>query len=417
MVEIKFAADIVHLVIFDGKYYIDAIDEVFPNERKTFQSSNISVLLAKHTIKHYFLYENIINELKVNLTPKQKCLAYVVLTNIFYVKVLNKNNCVSYLDGELPADEFVKLSPIFKRKEPLEDLISFDKDSNFYYATKYNVPVWLIHMWRKHFGDDYIKEFLEASMNYELQSYVVNTLKTTTDRLLLKYPDFSSPFEDMLLYKGTKRYETTPEFKNDEYIDVKLGFKTMIDANYNEFEEVLVYSGYDNDFVKAGIIKSNRKQSVNVAVPDLNKRAELMRFIRMNDVHNVNLFEAKDEYSFKAGLSYKVDLVVVFPKSTRYDIVTKYPDYLLHVDREELDSLIEGEKQALELCSNYVVDGGALVYVVNTLNKKESTLLVQEFLEKHPEFEFDGDEQMIASHPFATTMYVARMIRKESSND
>lgn len=417
MVEIRFAAKIVYLVIVDGRDYVKAVDEVFPKERKIFQSSNLSVALAKQTIKHYYLYENIINELKIELEPKQKCLVYVVLTNIFYSKLLNNNSSISFLEGEIPQEQFIKLLPILKRKEPLEDLISFEKDSNFYYATKYNVPIWLVHMWRKHYGDDLTKEFLEASNSHELQSYVVNNLKTSIDRLLLKYPDFSSPFEDVLIYKGNKRYQLTPEFKNDEYIDVKIGFKSLIDTCYNPYEEMLIYSGYDDDFVKTAIIKSLKKQSINVAVPNFNARAELMRFIRVNDVHNVNLFGAEDIYGMKAGVSYKQDIVIVFPKCTRFDIVSKYPDFLLHIDRDQLDGIIEGEKKALELCYDYVNEDGILLYVVNTLNKKESTLIIKEFLESHPDFILDREEQLIPSHPFETTMYYAFMHRKASDND
>ena len=417
MIEIRLAANIVYPVLAEGKRYVDALDEVFPNERKTFKSSNISVLLAKLTLKHFFLFENIINEEKIELSQKQKCLLFVVMANIFYGKVISKNTCISFIQSEIPTESFEKIQPILKQKESLDDMISFDKDSNFYFATKYNAPIWLVHMWRKHYGDQFVKDFLEATMNYNLQSYVTNTLKTTTDKLLLKYPELTSPFEDMLIFNGTTRYQLTPEFKNDEYLDVKIGFKNLIDELYNEFEEVLFYSGYDDDFAKTLIIKSNRKQSLNIAVPNLDKRGELMRFIRVNDVHNVNLFEAKDEFGLKAGVSYKQDKVIVFPRCTRFDIASKYPDFLLHVDRDELDSIIEGEKEALELCSNYVNDEGTLVYVVNTLNKKESSLLVHDFVARHPEYVFEKEEQLITSHPFATTMYYAILTKRGEAND
>jgi len=417
MVEIRLAAQILHLVIIDGKKYIEAVDEVFANERKTFGSVNISVVLAKNAIKHYFLYENILHEFSVNLTNKQKCLLYIILTNNFYLHILSNNNCVSFIQKEIPEEEFKKLSPILKRKESLEDLISFEKSSDFYYATKYNVPIWLIHMWRKHFGDELVTEFLEASIHYDSQSYMVNTLKTTTDEIIKKYPDLTSPFEDMLIYNGTKRYQTTPEFKKDDYFDVKIGFKSLIDTVYNQFYETLIYSGYDDDFVKAAIVKSDRKQSLNVAVPNLENRAELLRFIRVNDIHNVNLFEAKDIYGLKAGVSYKQDVVIVFPKSTRFDIASKYPDFLLHFDRDSLDEIIKGEKESLELYSSYVNDGGTLIYLVNTLNKKESFNLVKEFLDNHPEFELIKEEQLIASHPFGTTMYYAVLNHRGENND
>ena len=272
-------------------------------------------------------------------------------------------------------------------------------------------------MWRKHYGDEYCEEFLSSSLNYNFQSYVVNTLKTTTDKILMKYPELSSPFDEMLLYNGTTRYQLTPECKNGDYFDVKIAFKALIDEYFNPNFEVLLYSGYDDDFAKTAIVKTNRKQSLNLVVPSVDSRVDLLRFIRLNEIRNVNLFEANDEYSLKAGVSYKVDLVVVFPHCTRFDIVSKYPDFLLHFDRSELDKIIEEEKAALELCSSHVADGGELLYVVNTLNKKESNLIISDFLSKHPEFELDKEEQMISSHPFMTTMYHAHLIKKEAEHD
>ena len=416
MVEVTLAANVVRLVINDGKRYVDAIDEVFPDERKIFQSSNISVLLAKQALKHFFLFENIINELQIELNSKQRSLLYVVLANNFYAHVIRNNNVNSFIENELDEEQFNKIKPVLTRKEPLEELISFERNSDFYYATKYNCPIWLVHMWRKHFGDQTVEDFLEASMNYNLQSYVVNTLKSSLEDIMLKYPDFSSPFKDMLIYQGTRRYTETQEFKNDSYIDVKVGFKTFIDSIYDPFKEMLLYSGYDDDFAKTLIIKTDKKQGLNIAVPNLDKRASLMRFIRTNAIHNVNLFEAKDEFGLKAGVSYEQDTVVVFPESTRFDIASKYPDYLLHFDRDSLDEILSKEKEALELCAPFVNEGGQLIYIVNTLNKKESTLMIQEFLNNHPNFTLVSEEQMLASHPFATTMYYAILSRGEEND-
>ena len=417
MIEVRLAEKIVYETLYDGKVYVEAVNEVFPDELKLFQSSNISVLLAKQALKRYFLFENIINENNIKLTHKEKSLLFVVMANIFYSKVISKNACISFLEGELPKEEFIKIEPILNRKESLEDLISFDRDSHFYYATKYNVPIWLVHMWRKQYGDEIAEDFMKSSLSNDLQSYMVNTLKTDTKALLNKYPELKSPFDDMLIYKGTTRYNVTSDFKNYDYIDVKIGFKQLIDEIFDPYKEVLLYSGYDDDFAKAMMIKSNGTQGINLVVPELNKRPELLKFKRLNRLKNINIFEATDSIGLMAGVSYKQNLVVVFPKSTRFDIASKYPDFLLHFDRDELDGIIEGEMNALELCSNNVEDDGTLVYVVNTLNKKETTKMIEQFLEKHPNFVLDRDEQLISSHPFATTMYCAFLTKRSENND
>lgn len=416
MVEITYAAKIVSYVINDGKNFVDAVDEVFPNERKNFSSNNISVRLSFHALKHFYLFEHIVNQLDIRPPKNKKCMLYVVLANNFYCRLIPVNYANGFLSIFFQDKDYVKLLPILKRKEPLEDLIVFEKDTDYYFATRYNTPVWLAHMWRKHFGDEVTSSYLDACARYDLQSFAVNTLKTNVDSLRQKYPELENAFSNILIYHGTTRYSTTPEFKNDDFFKIRIGFQSFLDDLYDEHAEMLIYSGYDDDFVKGAIVKADRKQSLNVVVPKLDKRGELMRFIRVNDVHNVNLFEANDEFSLKAGVSYKQDIVVCFPNNSRFDILATYPDYLLHFDKDNLDKLIADEYNALELCSKCVNPDGFLIYMVNTLNKKESVKVVEEFLANHPEYQLERSEQTITSDPFATTMYYA-ILRPGVKND
>ena len=130
MIELKLAANIVKLVIKDGKKYVEAVSEVFPNERKTFQSSNVSVNIARVALKRYFLFENILQEIKLDLSIDKKCLLYAVLANMFYAQSIANNPCITLIKSEFSEEEFEKIYPVLKRKEPLEDLITFEKDSD-----------------------------------------------------------------------------------------------------------------------------------------------------------------------------------------------------------------------------------------------------------------------------------------------
>lgn len=412
MIEIKYAANLLNLVINKGMTFRSAIDEIFPNERKTFLSSNISISLCFYALKHYFLFENIIQSLNLKLTNNQKSVLFVVFANNFYKKSIAINAANSYVKSFLSDEEFKILLPVLKYKDSPDNLITFDRNSDFYYATKYNVPIWIVHMWRRQYGDELVNEFLESFMKIGFQSYSVNTLKTNADALLKKYPDFSSPFNNALIYQGLKRYFNTPEYKNDEYFLLKIGYKCLLEKIVNEPEEILLYSGFNDGIVKELIVGGNRTQSLNVMVPILDKRAEIMRFIRVNNVRNVNLFEANDIYALRAGLSHKVDKVIVYPDSSHFDLTATYPDFLFHFDRDSLDEIIQKEKDVLELCSNSVCDGGELIYAVDTLNKKESTLIIKEFLEKHGEYELLKEEQLLPSHPFSTLFYYAVLYKK-----
>lgn len=416
MIEIKYGAKLLNLVIDDGMTFRSAIDEIFPDERKSFSSSNISISLCFYALKHYFLFENIVHSLNLELSNNKKAQLFAVLANNFYKKSIQVNAANSYLKTFLSDKDFEKLLPILKFKESPEKLITFEKNTDFYYATKYNVPIWIVHMWRRQYGDELVTEFLDSSMKIGFQAYSVNTLKTTTEELMKKYPDFSSPFENEIVCQTLKRYFNTPEYKNDEYFLLRIGIKCLLEEVVDPNEEILLYSGFNDSVIKELIVDSRLTQSLNVAVPNLDKRAEVMRFIRKNNIRNVNLFEANDIFQLKSGVFHKVDKVILYPDSSHFDLNSTFPDFLFHFDRSNLDEIIQREKDNLELCSNAVDDGGQLVYIVDTLNKKESTLLIAEFLEKHPEFELEREEQLLPSHPFSTLFYYAILLKREKDD-
>ena len=57
---------------------------------------------------------------------------------------------------------------------------------------------------------------------------------------------------------------------------------------------------------------------------------------------------------------------------------------MINFKQNSLSELIEYQEKAIEEVSKQVLIGGTLVYLTYTLNKKESDLVVQKFLESHP---------------------------------
>ena len=69
------------------------------------------------------------------------------------------------------------------------------------------------------------------------------------------------------------------------------------------------------------------------------------------------------------------------------------PDYFLRFDLEKLDELIANQRVALEEAAGQVEEGGYLMYLVDTISKKESSAIVNDFLNEHQEYVLIRDKQ------------------------
>ena len=101
--------------------------------------------------------------------------------------------------------------------------------------------------------------------------------------------------------------------------------------------------------------------------------------------------------------------VIVMPKSSELGLVRKKPEVLLSFKKEDLDGLLENEYETIKEASKYVTNDWELDYIVPTLNKKESFLLVRKFLSENSKFGMI-EEKMIFPYQYnGEGIYYARL--------
>ena len=104
------------------------------------------------------------------------------------------------------------------------------------------------------------------------------------------------------------------------------------------------------------------------------------------------------------------------PDSSRLNLLQVLPDYFLRFDIEKLDELIANQLKALNESANQVEDGGYLLYLVDTISKKENGGVINEFLKQHPEFTLIKDKLYFPYKKFGGSIFYA-VLKKESKND
>jgi 16S rRNA C967 or C1407 C5-methylase (RsmB/RsmF family) len=134
--------------------------------------------------------------------------------------------------------------------------------------------------------------------------------------------------------------------------------------------------------------------------------------IHAANLKNVNFFAA-DPSALESSISRPQDLVIAAPDSSNFDLISEYPDYLLHFKKEGMDALFEKEKAMLEGVSKYVAEGGTLIYMIYTISKKEGHQTVEEFTLNHKEFKLVREAQLFPYEELDTALYYAVM-KKET---
>jgi 16S rRNA C967 or C1407 C5-methylase (RsmB/RsmF family) len=184
-----------------------------------------------------------------------------------------------------------------------------------------------------------------------------------------------------------------------------------------DLEYVTLFSGADNAAFRELYLRANKKVGLSVAVPSIDERADILRHIRLEKCTNVNLFEATDFTMMKAAITSPQDLIVLMPKSSSFDLIRLYPDYLLHFKQSSLDELIRVQKESLQEFSKFLVTDGLLLYMVDTMNKKESVDVIQDFLSKNKDFELVEHRQYYPFEKEDSTFYYAILKKVDHNND
>ncbi len=405
--------------------YTDVLDEKTPFAealRKRFQADveirpfrGLVAGLVGCVLRHQIYFDYMTKGL-TQLNPEQRRLLCLVLANAFFFRRFDVDETRAMLKEKIEEKDLEACQNLFDLASTPENYVpaEVDRKSPLYLSLRFNVPEWTVKI-INHYG---------GSMTYQsLRKFARpagTTLRVRTSVLamqkILENPGFSaSPVDGIVFYKGNVALRKIPEFKAGQLFPEKLLTKAVLDEHpVVEPGEILLYNGNKDSSLERELIESyGAHVGLNIATPNIDEKPEVSRLIKDKELHNVNFFSAPDVLSMEASVSSMQKLVVVAPDSTNFDLIPNTPDYLLHFDTQNMDTIIENEKKALEGASKYVDEGGTLLYIVYTISKKEGHQNVSEFLKAHPEFTLVSEKQRFPHEELETAAYVAELLKGE----
>lgn len=285
-------------------------------------------------------------------------------------------------------------------------------------AYRYNTPIWLVKMWLKHYGHAKTLKILKANQKSQKIACFVNLNYTNVEEVI-KNENFHryESLDNVVIYDGKAPLRKNEFLRNFDVFTQKLAISDMLNQlNLPKVLDALIYAqDYSTLFVSFVSLYKKENLHIELAVPSLENRMELLRIIKLNKLDNVHLF-ASNPSTLIAHLHDVYPYVFAIPYSSNFDAIRSQPDFLLHFKKESLDALIANQINLLEELATFVSNDGYLIYFVPTLSKKEGSGIIRDFLSKHSEFSLEVEKEYFPYDKFDTCFYFAKL-KRETRHD
>lgn len=342
------------------------------------------------------------------------------------------NECVELCrkNNKKSASGFVNalLRETVRKKECIE-YPSKDKEPIKYLSVVYSYPEWLCSMWLDDYGFEKCEKLLSALNTTPDITLRVNTLKTDVESVLTFLADNGIKAEKGLYSKNAVRLlqpcpVSSLEILKDGRVFVQDEASQLCAEALGAKAGELVIDTCSCPGGKSFSIAINMNNDGKVNSFDLHGN-KLSLIEKGAKKLGINIIETKehDGSSFDEKYAGKADRVLVDAPCSGLGVIAKKPD-LRYKEKSAIERLPEIQYKILDASSNYVKDGGVLVYSTCTVNKRENEEVVQRFLKNHGEFEkYDFDlgcgisstDGMLTFYPDTTEtdgFFVSRFKRK-----
>ena len=222
----------------------------------------------------------------------------------------------------------------------------------------------------------------------------------------------------MVIYNGKTPLFNSKPYANKEVFAMPFSLKYLMDyIDIDVFRGIAIYTSYSsNQSILDIMSRFSNSYSADVICGQAQAYFDTKKQIERYSLNNLMVYECKPS-SIVTCISKPVHLFIVMPLSSNFAMLRNTPDYFLRIKQENLDSLIENQRIAIEEASHHVEENGQLVYAVPTLNIKEGHNIVEEFLNNHKDFVLKNEKQFFPFDPFDSTLYFAVLVKVERNND
>ena len=413
------ARDILNRIINENTPFSLALKQAFKkNEVSKEDKANISAMVGC-VLRHYLVLSNLIGKQYPELESLGAIALMIAFSNALFIKKLDQEECnkeaQQYLKEEdVKAKDFIE--PFLEEKKLVPENI--EVGSFEFLSYRYNTPVDIIKMWHKQFGHISAGKVLKANSKPAPVVVRINNNKIEDGDFFNKYPEFEriEGVNGVALFKGEGKFKNSEVNEKELAVPYALAFKEMLDeGDIDMLRGLAIYSEYPNDLLIDLISRKEGITGVEFIAGNLSAATSTKNFIQKNQIKGINVYEASAS-AIITCLSKPVHTFVVMPDSSRLNLLQLLPDYFLRFNFEKLDELIANQKLALSEAAAQVEEDGYLLYLVDTLSKKETINIINEFLANNENFTLVRDKIYFPYKKYGGSYYFAAL-KKAKKND
>lgn len=258
-----------------------------------------------------------------------------------------------------------------------------------------NMPEWLFDAMCKDFRDDFEAE-AKALASRAPVDLRVNTLKSTTEKLLKNFSKFNiapTQFSRTALRVAPNRNDEKSPNLEAEAAHGKGWFEIQDEGSQiaslltgaKEGDQLLDYCAGAGGKTLALSALMNNKGQIHAYDSDKHRLRPIFERLKRAGCRNVQTLEAGNEAQLEM-LKNNMDIVLVDAPCTGTGTWRRHPDAKWRLSEKSLDDRLADQRLVLEKAKSHVKPGGKLVYVTCSLLPSENEQQINQFLSDNTTF-------------------------------
>lgn len=381
------------------------------------RDKSLVTTLVYGTLQHYDFLSWQWNDLKKKKCSKSlEILINMALYQLFYLDRIPSyaivNETLNMVDKNQRGFVQAILSACMQRGIKEAD----QSDEKERLACRTSIPQWIIGLWNSHYGWEKTEKIAEAFQcdGYELVARV-NPIKANLSKMK---QDSNLQFIDEWALTSSDNLLKSDYFKNGELVIQDYSSQQpaiWLDAKPGE----RILDACSAPGSKTGMIAAMMNNQGSIIAADLHEH-RLALVEEMAKRLGIDIITTKAMDATLAHLVFEkesFDRILLDVPCSGLGVLKRKPDLRYHVQPSDLDEIVKLQGKILDSCSSLLKKEGTLVYSTCTLNQKENSRQVQQFLQTHKDYELIEEKTWFPFEGHQDGFYLAKLLKKSMNCD